>query len=83
MRCSPTGWRQPWSNPPGTTAGSPSAVVQRGQVREVKPFVEWMGKVVQPCNLACDHCYVYELRDRTWRHRPSVMATAAIDQSTG
>ncbi|MCH5673620.1 FxsB family cyclophane-forming radical SAM/SPASM peptide maturase [Streptomyces gilvus] len=49
-------------------------------MREAKPFVEWIVKVAQPCNLACDHCYVYELRDHSWRHKPSVMATATMDQ---
>jgi len=49
-------------------------------VREVNPFVEWIVKIAQPCNLACDYCYVYELRDRTWRHKPAVMANGTADQ---
>ncbi|GAA3884607.1 FxsB family radical SAM/SPASM domain protein [Streptomyces lacrimifluminis] len=40
----------------------------------VRPFREWVVKVSQQCNLACDHCYVYELRDTSWRHKPGVIA---------
>jgi uncharacterized protein len=43
-------------------------------VTEVRPFQEWVLKCAQPCNLACDHCYVYELRDTSWRSKPRVMA---------
>ncbi|MEU3334237.1 FxsB family cyclophane-forming radical SAM/SPASM peptide maturase [Streptomyces sp. NPDC002144] len=49
-------------------------------MRDANPFVEWVVKVAQPCNLACDHCYVYELRDRTWQRKPSAMATATADR---
>lgn len=49
-------------------------------MRDANPFVEWVVKVAQPCNLACDHCYVYELQDHTWRYKPSVMATGTADQ---
>ncbi|MEU4563593.1 FxsB family cyclophane-forming radical SAM/SPASM peptide maturase [Actinoplanes sp. NPDC023936] len=31
-------------------------------------------KVHELCNLACDHCYVYEHADQTWRHRPPIMS---------
>ncbi|MET9083710.1 FxsB family cyclophane-forming radical SAM/SPASM peptide maturase [Streptomyces sp. NPDC004237] len=49
-------------------------------MRDANPFVEWVVKVAQPCNLACDYCYVYELLDRSWRDKPSVMATGTADQ---
>ncbi|MGY5008250.1 FxsB family cyclophane-forming radical SAM/SPASM peptide maturase [Streptomyces sp. 900105755] len=42
-----------------------------------------MVKVAQRCNLACDHCYVYELRDTTWRDKPVVMAAQSADQLAG
>jgi uncharacterized protein len=35
---------------------------------------EFVLKVHQRCNLACDYCYVYELADQSWRDRPVVMA---------
>ena len=34
---------------------------------------EFVLKVHQQCNLACDYCYVYELADQSWRDRPRVM----------
>lgn len=49
-------------------------------MRDANPFTEWIVKVAQPCNLACDHCYVYELRDHTWRQKPPVMAAVTADR---
>lgn len=37
------------------------------------PFREFVLKIHQRCNLACDYCYVYTLGDNTWRDRPSTM----------
>ena len=37
-------------------------------------FREFVLKVHQRCNLACDYCYVYELADQSWRERPAAMA---------
>jgi hypothetical protein len=31
-------------------------------------------KVARRCNLACDHCYVYEHADQSWRYQPQAMA---------
>jgi uncharacterized protein len=37
-------------------------------------FREFVFKVHQRCNLACDYCYVYELADQSWRDRPIMMS---------
>ncbi|GGL05802.1 FxsB family cyclophane-forming radical SAM/SPASM peptide maturase [Mangrovihabitans endophyticus] len=34
---------------------------------------EFVLKVHQRCNLACDYCYVYEMADQSWRDRPAIM----------
>jgi uncharacterized protein len=34
---------------------------------------EFVLKVHQRCNLACDYCYMYTMADQTWRDRPRVM----------
>ncbi|NBM18609.1 FxsB family radical SAM/SPASM domain protein [Streptomyces sp. GC420] len=39
-----------------------------------------MVKVAGHCNLACDHCYVYELRDSSWKHKPAVMSPATAQR---
>jgi uncharacterized protein len=39
-----------------------------------RPFDQFVVKIHGRCNLACDYCYVYELRDTGWRDRPRVMA---------
>ncbi|MET8232390.1 FxsB family cyclophane-forming radical SAM/SPASM peptide maturase [Micromonospora sp. NPDC005298] len=37
-----------------------------------------MLKVHSRCDLSCDHCYVYEHADQTWRGRPVRMAQATV-----
>ena len=34
------------------------------------PITQYVLKVHSRCNLACDHCYVYEHADQSWRTRP-------------
>jgi uncharacterized protein len=41
---------------------------------DVLPFREFVLKVHSRCDLACDHCYVYEHADQSWRGRPRVIA---------
>jgi uncharacterized protein len=44
------------------------------------PFRQFVLKVHSRCDLACDHCYVYEHADQSWRRRPLVISpeTAAM-----
>ncbi|MFF1833980.1 radical SAM/SPASM protein FxsB, inactivated metallohydrolase extension form [Streptomyces sp. NPDC058231] len=42
------------------------------------PFREIVLKVHSRCDLACDHCYVYEHADQSWRTRPKVISDDAI-----
>ncbi|MFI7028966.1 FxsB family cyclophane-forming radical SAM/SPASM peptide maturase [Microbispora rosea] len=37
---------------------------------------EFILKVHGRCNLACDHCYVYEHSDQSWRTKPRAMSTS-------
>src|SRR5690606_15225630 len=37
------------------------------------PFRQFVLKVHSRCDLACDHCYVYEHADQSWRTRPKAM----------
>ena len=37
------------------------------------PFRQFVVKVVTRCDLACDHCYVYEAADTSWRRKPRFM----------
>jgi len=42
--------------------------------------VDWaILKVVQPCNLNCDYCYVYNRGDSSWRSRPALMTDEVLD----
>ncbi|MDX3642354.1 radical SAM/SPASM protein FxsBH, inactivated beta-hydroxylase extension form [Streptomyces sp. MB09-02B] len=37
-------------------------------------------KIHSRCDLACDHCYVYEASDQSWRSRPVVISEETLDQ---
>jgi uncharacterized protein len=43
------------------------------------PFREFVLKVHQRCNLACDYCYVYEHADQSWRQRATVMPRHVVE----
>jgi uncharacterized protein len=38
------------------------------------PLSQFVLKVHSRCDLACDHCYVYEAADQSWRGRPMVIS---------
>jgi uncharacterized protein len=44
------------------------------------PFRQFVLKLHSRCDLACDHCYMYEHADQSWRSRPHVMSSATITQ---
>ena len=41
-------------------------------------FRQFVLKVHSRCNLACDHCYVYESVDQSWRDQPQVIADRTV-----
>jgi uncharacterized protein len=47
------------------------------------PFRDFVLKVHQRCNLACDYCYVYTMADQSWRDRPAVMQPAVWRAAAG
>ncbi|MGW0820158.1 radical SAM/SPASM protein FxsBH, inactivated beta-hydroxylase extension form [Streptomyces sp. NPDC002845] len=40
-------------------------------------------KIHSRCNLACDHCYMYEHADQSWKARPTVIAEETVTQVAG
>ena len=38
------------------------------------PFRQFVLKIHSRCDLACDHCYVYEHADQSWRRKPTVIS---------
>ncbi|MFD9412443.1 radical SAM/SPASM protein FxsB, inactivated metallohydrolase extension form [Streptomyces sp. NPDC059989] len=44
------------------------------------PFREFVVKVHSRCDLACDHCYIYEHADQSWRQRPAVLSEAVAER---
>ncbi|MGW2861736.1 radical SAM/SPASM protein FxsBH, inactivated beta-hydroxylase extension form [Streptomyces sp. NPDC001205] len=47
------------------------------------PFREIVLKVHSRCDLACDHCYVYEAADQSWRGRPRAVSDDVIRRTAG
>lgn len=45
---------------------------------DVLPFRQFVLKIHSRCDLACDHCYVYEHADQTWRGRPTVISPETV-----
>ncbi|MFG2588543.1 radical SAM/SPASM protein FxsBH, inactivated beta-hydroxylase extension form [Streptomyces sp. NPDC048438] len=45
------------------------------------PFREIVLKVHSRCDLACDHCYVYEHADQSWRTRPKTVSDHVISRT--
>ncbi|MGH3244096.1 MAG: FxsB family cyclophane-forming radical SAM/SPASM peptide maturase [Spirillospora sp.] len=43
------------------------------------PFREFVLKIHSRCDLACDYCYMYEMADSGWRHRPRQMPGPIVD----
>ncbi|WP_405859534.1 FxsB family radical SAM/SPASM domain protein [Streptomyces sp. NBC_00090] len=41
---------------------------------------QYVLKVHGACDLACDHCYVYEHADQSWRTKPRTMSPAVAEQ---
>jgi uncharacterized protein len=48
---------------------------------DVLPFRQFVLKVHSRCDLACDHCYVYERADQSWVGRPMVISPRAVDKA--
>ncbi|MFC7385235.1 FxsB family cyclophane-forming radical SAM/SPASM peptide maturase [Sphaerisporangium rhizosphaerae] len=45
----------------------------------VLPFRQFVLKIASRCDLACDHCYVYEHADQSWRGRPAFMSDDTLN----
>ncbi|MFJ8579498.1 FxsB family cyclophane-forming radical SAM/SPASM peptide maturase [Micromonospora sp. NPDC093277] len=43
-----------------------------------RPLNQYVLKVHSRCDLACDHCYVYEHADQSWRGRPREIAPETV-----
>jgi uncharacterized protein len=42
---------------------------------------QYVLKVCSRCDLSCDHCYVYEHADQSWRQKPKVIAGKTVAQA--
>jgi uncharacterized protein len=49
--------------------------------RPLLPLDQFVLKVESRCDLACDHCYVYEAADQSWRGRPKGIPDDVLRQT--
>ena len=49
--------------------------------RVLNPADQFVLKVHSRCDLACDHCYVYESIDQSWRGRPTAITSEVVSQT--
>ncbi|WP_438268571.1 FxsB family cyclophane-forming radical SAM/SPASM peptide maturase [Micromonospora peucetia] len=61
-----------------STRRSEPAGPGRQPTGRVAPLTQYVLKLVSRCDLACDHCYVYEHPDQSWRRQPRMMAPATV-----
>jgi uncharacterized protein len=47
----------------------------------ILPFRQFILKVHSRCDLACDHCYVFEHADQSWRTRPKIISPEVVEQA--
>jgi uncharacterized protein len=45
------------------------------------PLSQFVLKVHSRCDLACDHCYIYEAADQSWHRRPMVISDEVAAQT--
>ena len=45
---------------------------------DILPFRQFVLKVHSRCDLACDHCYIYEHADSSWRTRPRLISGKTV-----
>lgn len=49
-----------------------------GPAAPCRPISQYVLKVHSRCDLSCDHCYVYQEADQTWRAKPVRMAASTV-----
>ncbi|QMU74966.1 FxsB family radical SAM/SPASM domain protein [Streptacidiphilus sp. PB12-B1b] len=49
--------------------------------RPVVPFRQFVLKMHSRCDLACDHCYIYEHADTSWRGRPKASSGEVLTRT--
>ncbi|WP_327694639.1 radical SAM/SPASM protein FxsBH, inactivated beta-hydroxylase extension form [Streptomyces sp. NBC_00459] len=48
------------------------------RLSRVTQIQELVLKIHSRCNIACDHCYMYELADQSWKSRPTVISEDTV-----
>lgn len=55
-----------------------TAVTSSESLAHKYPFVQFVVKIASRCDLKCDYCYVFEMADSGWRHRPPLMSRRTL-----
>jgi uncharacterized protein len=73
-----TGRPSPAGGPPLQHEGRPPLIPAGAAPPSSLPFRQFVLKVHSRCDLACDHCYVYEHADSSWQGRPKVITQETV-----
>lgn len=52
-------------------------------LNNTSPFRQYVVKVASRCDLSCDHCYVYEAADASWRDKPRFITDVTMLRIAG
>ncbi|MEU8299048.1 FxsB family cyclophane-forming radical SAM/SPASM peptide maturase [Micromonospora sp. NPDC048909] len=63
---------------PSVLRSDPGATAASGTSAPAGALSQYVIKIVSRCDLSCDHCYVYEHPDQSWRRQPRTMAPATV-----
>src|ERR1700761_1237523 len=59
-------------------SSTPRSRPEHGVNTPLLPLDQFVLKVHSRCDLACDHCYVYEAADQSWRGQPRALPAAVL-----
>ncbi|WKU06456.1 FxsB family cyclophane-forming radical SAM/SPASM peptide maturase [Micromonospora sp. HUAS LYJ1] len=62
-------------SPPSARTSDPATAPRS----PVTPLSQYVLKLASRCDLACDHCYVYEHPDQSWRRQPRLMTPDTVE----
>src|SRR6201996_1714273 len=62
-------------------SSTPRSRPEHGVNTPLLPLDQFVLKVHSRCDLACDHCYVYESADQSWRGRPTAIPSDVVSRA--
>ncbi|MFC0506764.1 FxsB family cyclophane-forming radical SAM/SPASM peptide maturase [Micromonospora costi] len=70
-------------SPPSARPSDPGELAASPRAAPAGALSQYVLKIVSRCDLSCDHCYVYEHPDQTWRRQPRTMSPETVAAAAG